>query len=226
MMRTATLRLKQDYLRLAKEPIPYVCTIPVPDNILEWHYVVIGTPDTPYQGGFYHGKLVFPQEFPFKPPSIYMSTPNGRFKTNTRLCLSISDFHPETWNPTWSAGPILLGLQSFMCENTPTLGSVESSDHEKRLLAEQSIEFNLRDRQFCELFPKLAEECRDILKNRETERRQLEALVPPAIASGVNQMQSSLAAALTNLCVVVGFAAFAFVVKYVITLSGSDQEHP
>ena len=35
-------------------------------------------------GGYYHGKLVFPREYPFKPPSIYMATPNGRFKCNTR----------------------------------------------------------------------------------------------------------------------------------------------
>lgn len=37
-----------------------------------------------YSGGYYHGKLIFPREFPFKPPSIYMITPNGRFKCNTR----------------------------------------------------------------------------------------------------------------------------------------------
>ena len=36
------------------------------------------------QGGYYHGKLVFPREFPFKPPSIYMLTPNGRFNIGTR----------------------------------------------------------------------------------------------------------------------------------------------
>ena len=65
-------------------------------------------------GGVYHGKLVFPGEFPFKPPSIYMITPNGRFKCNTRLCLSISDFHPDTWNPAWSVATILTGLLSFM----------------------------------------------------------------------------------------------------------------
>ena len=35
-------------------------------------------------GGYYHGKLVFPKEFPFKPPKIIMITPNGRFKTDTR----------------------------------------------------------------------------------------------------------------------------------------------
>lgn len=30
--------------------------------------VVEGPQNTAYQGGFYHGKLVFPVEFPFKPP--------------------------------------------------------------------------------------------------------------------------------------------------------------
>ncbi|VDO97447.1 unnamed protein product [Soboliphyme baturini] len=83
-------------------------------NILEWHYVIEGPPNTPYDGGFYYGKLVFPSEYPFKPPSIYILTPNGRFHTNTRLCLSISDFHPDTWNPGWSVGTILTGLLSFM----------------------------------------------------------------------------------------------------------------
>lgn len=38
----------------------------------------------------------------------------SRFKTNTRLCLSISDFHPDTWNPAWSVSTILTGLLSFM----------------------------------------------------------------------------------------------------------------
>lgn len=73
-----------------------------------------GPEATPYDGGYYHGKLMFPREFPFKPPAIYMITPSGRFKTNTRLCLSISDFHPDTWNPAWSVSTILTGLLSFM----------------------------------------------------------------------------------------------------------------
>lgn len=118
-------------------------------------------------GGYYHGKLIFPREFPFKPPSIYMITPNGRFKCNTRwewsvsflrwmiiqdlksfrttkllycncacflhrLCLSITDFHPDTWNPAWSVSTILTGLLSFMVEKGPTLGSIETSDYTVR----------------------------------------------------------------------------------------------
>jgi len=53
-------------------------------------------------GGYYHGKLVFPREFPFKPPSIYMITPSGRFAVNTRFsyCLvfyCINDCSYSSW---------------------------------------------------------------------------------------------------------------------------------
>ena len=37
-----------------------------------------------YIGGYYHGQIVFPQEYPLKPPAIYMTTPSGRFQSNTR----------------------------------------------------------------------------------------------------------------------------------------------
>lgn len=33
------------------------------------------------------GKVTFPPQYPYKPPSILMLTPNGRFATNTKLCL-------------------------------------------------------------------------------------------------------------------------------------------
>jgi len=163
---SATARLKQDYIRLIKDPVPYVAAAPLPANILEWHYVVTGPENTPYEGGIYHGKLVFPRDFPFKPPSIYMITPSGRFKTNTRLCLSISDFHPDTWNPAWTVGSILTGLISFMVETTPTLGSLDSSDQAKKQLAVNSLAFNLKDKIFCSLFPETASYIKEQLEQQ------------------------------------------------------------
>jgi ubiquitin-conjugating enzyme E2 J2 len=34
---TASSRLKQDYLRIRKDPVPYVTAAPLPSNILEWY---------------------------------------------------------------------------------------------------------------------------------------------------------------------------------------------
>ncbi|XP_034945530.1 ubiquitin-conjugating enzyme E2 J2-like [Chelonus insularis] len=218
---SATARLKQDYLRLKKDPVPYVLAEPVPSNILEWHYVVKGPENTPYEGGFYHGKLIFPGEFPFQPPSIYMTTPNGRFKVNTRLCLSISDFHPDTWNPAWSVSTILTGLLSFMIEGSPTLGSINTTDWDKRQWAHQSLEFNLKDKMFCELFPDTVAEIHAELEHRKKQEmlrrhQSTTSEVSSLIRNQLNREQSPIHSALTNVAIIIGFAAFAYIVKYVL----------
>ncbi|GIY72634.1 ubiquitin-conjugating enzyme E2 J2 [Caerostris darwini] len=216
----STRRLKQDYMRIMKDPVPYVKAHPLNSNILEWHFAVIGPEDTPYNGGVYHGKLIFPSEFPFKPPSIYMITPNGRFKCNTRLCLSISDFHPDTWNPAWSVSTILTGLLSFMVEKNPTLGSIETSDYEKKLLATRSLEFNLRDPIFCELFPDLVEDSKKLINDLKVFKntRNSENRVDSDNDNNNSAYQKGqvLFSTLTNVAVILGFAAFAYTVRYVI----------
>lgn len=112
------------------------------------HYVIRGPPDTPYHNGWYWGKLVFPSDYPFKPPSIRMSTPSGRFQTDTRLCLTMSDFHPSSWNPSWSVATILNGLLSFMATDETTTGSIKTTDAEKRIYAVRSQKFNLNSSKF------------------------------------------------------------------------------
>lgn len=87
---------RAEFVRLQKNPPDHIEATPLDSDILTWHYVIRGPDDSPYAGGVYHGKLLFPAQYPFKPPGIQMCTPSGRFKVDTRLCLSMSDFHPET----------------------------------------------------------------------------------------------------------------------------------
>ncbi|KAL3780822.1 hypothetical protein ACHAWO_004468 [Cyclotella atomus] len=171
----ATKRLTRELKSLLKNPLqsPKITAQPNESNILEWYYVLEGDsdPTSPYHGGIYFGKLLFPKEYPYKPPGVLMLTPNGRFKPNRRLCLSMSDFHPESWNPMWSISTILTGLYSFMVEKTPTTGSVETSDDTKRKLAKESLDWNVREKIFCNLFPEYVE----MWKEREEARKRMEA---------------------------------------------------
>jgi ubiquitin-conjugating enzyme E2 J2 len=153
----ATQRLRKELKALMKDPVANIRAMPHESNILEWHYVLEGGKGTAYAGGWYHGVVKFPKEYPFKPPSIEMYTPNGRFKTNTKLCLSMSDFHPETWNPLWSVGTILTGLYSFMLEEGSTYGSIVTPAATKTKLAKDSLATNIKDKMFKELFPELVE---------------------------------------------------------------------
>lgn len=53
--------------------------------IQEWHCTLRGAPDTEFEGGLYHFRIVLPAEYPFRPPSLMMLTPSGRFETNTKV---------------------------------------------------------------------------------------------------------------------------------------------
>ena len=201
---TALSRLKQDYIRLKKDPVPFISAEPLPSQMLEWHFVVEGPQDSPYRGGFYHGKLIFPKEYPFKPPAIYMQTPNGRFETNQKLCLSISDFHPELWNPSWCVSTILTGLLSFMLENARTIGSMETTLFQKRRLARDSLNYNLQNRLFIELFPEIVTRIKTKL---EAETGTVQQDIEPLISSPSMNVRKFL---YTNLCLLVGGAVIIY----------------
>ncbi|PWN92998.1 UBC-like protein [Acaromyces ingoldii] len=151
-------RLGKEAQMMDRDPPPYCYARPREDNVLEWHFILRGPPDTPYFGGEYWGQLIFPSDYPFKPPGIKVSTPSGRFHTDTKICTSMSDFHPGSWNPAWSVANILVGLLSFMCADEMTTGSVMVSPQDRKTLAARSHAFNIQQRRFKQLFPEYSGE--------------------------------------------------------------------
>mmetsp|Transcript_38126 Transcript_38126/g.79499 ORF Transcript_38126/g.79499 Transcript_38126/m.79499 type:complete len:192 (+) Transcript_38126:61-636(+) len=151
----AISRLRKEIKAIGEDPAPYIHVSVDESNILEWNYVLEGPTETPYEGGWFWGRLRFPKDYPFRPPSILMVTPNGRFEVNTRLCLSMSDYHPETWQPAWSVATVLKGLLSFMCEETPTAGAIHPpTPLEVRTdLASKSMAWNQEQAEFRKAFP-------------------------------------------------------------------------
>ena len=51
-------------------------------------------------------------------------TENGVFNVNEKVCLSITDYHPESWNPAWTCTHIIIGMISFWIADEYTAGSV------------------------------------------------------------------------------------------------------
>jgi ubiquitin-conjugating enzyme E2 J2 len=156
--RQAIQRLNREFALLKNANTPYFTARPSESDMLTWHYVIYNLPpESPYSGGQYHGKLIFPREYPLKPPSILMCTLSGRFEVNKRLCLSISDYHPETWNPSWRIETILLGLVSFMLDETDpaTAGGITASWSSRRDDALLSFFRNTRNKDFRKHFPDL-----------------------------------------------------------------------
>ena len=79
------------------EPNNGIYAQPNPENWFEWFYL-FEPEQPPFKGGQYFGKILLPEQYPFKPPELYMLTPNGRFEPGKKICTSMSSYHPETWD--------------------------------------------------------------------------------------------------------------------------------
>ncbi|KAK4703605.1 ubiquitin-conjugating enzyme E2 J2, partial [Phenoliferia sp. Uapishka_3] len=152
----AAKRLQKEHQALEKAPPPFVYARPNESNILEWHYILRGPPDTPYHGGEYYGVILFPSDYPFAPPGLKMNTPSGRFSPGAAICTSMSNFHPGSWNPAWSVQTILTGLLSFMVSDEMTTGSMRATDAERKQMAKESHLWNCAHPRFKLMFPEYA----------------------------------------------------------------------
>ena len=135
---SAIKRLQREYMAIQKEPLENILIKPSVDNILEWYFVIHGSPSTPYEGGYYAGKIVFPPEYPMRAPDFIMLSDNGRFEVGKKICLSFSGYHQETWNPIWTISSMMRGLVSFMYTEDVTVGAIKTSDEEKKAIAKDS----------------------------------------------------------------------------------------
>ncbi|KAJ6772198.1 UBIQUITIN-CONJUGATING ENZYME E2 [Salix koriyanagi] len=145
-------RILQEFREAQSNPSDDFMSLPLEENIFEWQFAIRGPTGTEFDGGIYHGRIQLPAEYPFKPPSFMLLTPNGRFETQTKICLSISNHHPEHWQPSWSVRTALVALIAFMPSSpNGALGSLDYKKEERRVLAVKSREaaprFGTPDRQ-------------------------------------------------------------------------------
>lgn len=105
-----------------------------------------------------------------------MLTPSGRFQPGAKICLSMSDFHPESWNPSWGVRLILLGIQSFFYEESSTTGALQGvSAAERKKHAKESLAYNINNPTYRKLFPELVQLHEDKrLEEQQQQQRQQE----------------------------------------------------
>lgn len=124
----------------------------------------------------------------------------------------------SSWAPTWSVSTILTGLLSFMLETSPTYGSIQSTDADKRRLAKDSLKFNLQNAQFCELFPEIADEIREKLDKDVKSPSSTERSTDTGSISSRVDHRKILKSILLNLALVGAFIIVVSLCKYVVSL--------
>jgi ubiquitin-protein ligase len=135
----ATKRLLSELRDLTNNPDPDFVAAPVGDDLFVWHFTIRGPRGTPFEGGLYHGRILFPLRFPLQPPDIFFITPNGRFALDTAICLNVTSYHPEEWSPGWSIRVFLTSIIAFLpTETHGAMGAIECDAERRRELAIQS----------------------------------------------------------------------------------------
>jgi ubiquitin-protein ligase len=123
----AMKRLQNEYKQYLKEPNTYYSISIDNNNFLKWNIILLGPPETIFEGGFYNCQLEFTKDYPNKPPLFKfidnLFHPN--IYPNGKVCMSILhegidttgyENISERWNPSHSVNSILMSLLSILTE--------------------------------------------------------------------------------------------------------------
>jgi ubiquitin-conjugating enzyme E2 D len=114
---SASKRLQNEVKRLQQIPPENCSAGPIGTNLFHWKGTIMGPKDTPYENGVFVLDLVFPKEYPYKPPTVTFKTrihhPNI-YKGD--ICL---DILKSQWSPALNIGKVLLSICSLLTDPNP-----------------------------------------------------------------------------------------------------------
>tara|TARA_B110000967_G_C18550414_1_gene395087 strand:+ start:158 stop:604 length:447 start_codon:yes stop_codon:yes gene_type:complete len=111
-------RLQKELEELQKDP-PVNCSAGIiNDDINTWDATIIGPEKTPYESGIFKLSINFPDNYPFKPPSVKFNTrifhPN--INKHGSICLDILN---TNWSPALTVAKLLLSICSLLSDPNP-----------------------------------------------------------------------------------------------------------
>jgi ubiquitin-conjugating enzyme E2 G1 len=136
----AIKRLQSEYKNILKDPY-YFYNIEIDTtNILCWNIILIGPQETIFEGGLFKCQLIFPPNYPNKPPSFkFLSIfPHPNIYADGKICISILnegvdeynyELLSERWKPTLNVHSILISILSLL--SNPNLESPANVDASK-----------------------------------------------------------------------------------------------
>lgn len=114
----AAKRIMREYTDINRDP-PACCSAgPINDDLFHWQATIIGPEDSPYQGGVFFLDIVFPTDYPFRPPKITFITRIYHCNINSggAICL---DILKDQWSPALTIPKVLLSISSLLTDPNP-----------------------------------------------------------------------------------------------------------
>ncbi|XP_020370414.1 ubiquitin-conjugating enzyme E2 T isoform X2 [Rhincodon typus] len=142
-MMQRTSRLKKEMQLLASQPPPGVSCWQNNDQMDDLRAQILGSVDSPYEGGIFNLEIIVPERYPFEPPKIRFLTPiyHPNIDTAGRICLDILKLPPKgAWKPSLNLATVLTSIHLLMSEPNP----------DDPLMADISSEFKYNRQSFLE----------------------------------------------------------------------------
>lgn len=135
---------------LNKNPVEGFSAGLIDDNdIYQWEVLIIGPPDTLYEGGFFKAHLQFPKEYPLRPPRMKFITEiwHPNIEKNGNVCISILhepgddkwgyEKASERWLPVHTVETILISVISMLADpNDESPANVDAAKEWRESYAE------------------------------------------------------------------------------------------
>jgi len=125
----SSLLLKKQLAELNKNPVEgFSAGLVDESDIHKWEVLIIGPPDTLYEGGFFKAHLHFPKEYPLRPPRMKFVTEiwHPNIEKNGDVCISILhepgddkwgyEKASERWLPVHTVETILISVISMLAD--------------------------------------------------------------------------------------------------------------
>ncbi|BAF22002.1 constitutive photomorphogenesis protein 10 [Oryza sativa Japonica Group] len=121
---------------------------PKGDNLYHWLSTIIGPQGSPYEGGIFFLDIVFPIDYPFKPPMVTFKTRIYHCNVDSTGNLSM-DILREGWSPALTISKVLLAIKAIItnpdpyCPLVPSIGHLYLTDRTKHdeIAAEWTMRF-------------------------------------------------------------------------------------
>ncbi|KAI0986849.1 hypothetical protein GJ496_008018 [Pomphorhynchus laevis] len=138
----ASLLLQRQLKELMKNPVDgFSAGLVSDENVFEWDVLIMGPPDTPYEGGYFKARLYFSPEYPLKPPKMRFITDIWHPNIGLDGIVCISILHEpgedrygyeqacERWSPVHTVETILVSVISLLSDpNDQSPANLEAAD--------------------------------------------------------------------------------------------------
>ena len=120
-------RILSELKDLQENPILNIsCTVGLPNqnNIYEWKCTISGPGDTPFAGGLFFLKIIFPKNYPYSKPEVCFLTPIYHINVNPKANLSEPLGHVcistlNWWNPQCTIRQVLTDIFALFWLSNP-----------------------------------------------------------------------------------------------------------